>query len=90
MLAIKSPGYNDDLLARNNLDPRLMDKYINDMEIDDNERTLVARQLYYEQYKSNNVAPTMPLLDAVKVYQFLKNINERSKKKAAEGLNDWD
>jgi hypothetical protein len=60
------------------------------MKVDEGERVMVARQLYYRQHLQKNVAPTMPLFDPVAVYQLLKYINDKSKDRKEKNLNYWN
>jgi hypothetical protein len=75
--------------ARNNLNPRVMDRLMSSLSIDEGERVMTARQLYYNQFLHRQVAPTMPLFDPVAVYQLLRYINEKSKERKAKDLNYW-
>jgi hypothetical protein len=76
--------------ARENLNPKVLDQLINTLEIDEGERLLVARQLYYNQQMKKNVAPTIPLFDPIAVYQLLRYINEKSKVRKDKNLNYWN
>ena len=76
--------------ARDNLNPKVMDRLINGLTVDEGERVMVARQLYYNQQLHKNVAPTMPLFDPVAVYQLLRYINNKSKEKKDKNLDYWN
>lgn len=76
--------------ARDNLNPKVMDRLIHGLTIDEGERVMVARQLYYNQQLHKNVAPTMPLFDPVAVYQLLRYINEKSQEKKNKSLDYWN
>lgn len=45
----------ESLNARENLNPKVMDRLINGLTIDEGERVMVARQLYYNQQLHKNV-----------------------------------
>ena len=76
--------------ARDNLNPDVLDELMQTMKIDEGERVLVARQLYYNQHQQRNVAPTMPLFDPVAVYQLLRYINQKTKERKEKNLNYWN
>lgn len=76
--------------ARDNLNPKVMDALIHGLKIDEGERVMVARQLYYNNQMHKHVAPTMPLFDPIAVYQLLRYINEKSKVRKEKDLNYWN
>lgn len=76
--------------ARENLNPKVLDDLMKTMKVDEGERVMVARQLYYRQHLQRNVAPTIPLFDPVAVYQLLRYINEKSKERKEKNLNYWN
>ncbi|MFM2375577.1 MAG: hypothetical protein RLZZ165_674 [Bacteroidota bacterium] len=76
--------------ARDNLSPKVMDVLIHGLKVDEGERVMVARQLYYNQQMHKNVAPTMPLFDPIAVYQLLRYINEKTKTRKEKDLNYWN
>jgi hypothetical protein len=75
--------------ARDNLNPDVMDRLMSSLKVDEGERVMVARQLYYKNYQNKNLAPTMPLFDPIAVYQLLRYINEKSKERKEKNLNYW-
>ena len=75
--------------ARDNLNPAVMDVLMKGLSVDEGERVMVARQMYYSQQTQKHVAPTMPLFDPVAVYQLLRYINEKSKERKEKDLNYW-
>jgi CarboxypepD_reg-like domain len=76
--------------ARDNLNPKVMDELISSLRIDEGERVMVARQLYYNQQMHKNVAPIIPLFDPVAVYRLLKYVNEKAKIRKDKNLNYWN
>lgn len=80
----------ESLNARENLNPKVMDRLINGLTIDEGERVMVARQLYYNQQLHKNVAPTMPLFDPIAVYQLLNYINNKTKERKDKDLDYWN
>lgn len=76
--------------ARDNLNPKVMDRLINGLTIDEGERVMVARQMYYNQQLHKNVAPTMPLFDPVAVYQLLRYINNKTRERKDKDLEYWN
>jgi hypothetical protein len=76
--------------ARDNLNPKVMDQLIGSLKVDEGERVMVARQLYYNQQMHKHVAPTMPLFDPIAVYQLLRYINEKAKLRKDKNLNYWN
>lgn len=89
ILETNAPESIESINARQNLDPDALDILIKNMEVDEGERIMVARQLYYNQHQTRNIAPTIPLFDAVAVYRLLDYINQRAKTKKREGLDTW-
>lgn len=76
--------------ARDNLNPKVLDVLMGSLRIDEGERVMVARQLYYNQQMHKNVVPTMPLFDPIAVYQLLRYINEKAKIRKDKNLNYWN
>jgi hypothetical protein len=76
--------------ARHNLSPKTMDVLIGGLKVDEGERIMVARQLYYNQQMHKHVAPTMPLFDPIAVYQLLRYINDKTKARKEKDLNYWN
>jgi hypothetical protein len=80
----------ESVAARDNLNPKVMDALIHGLKVDEGERIMVARQLYYNEQMHKHVAPTMPLFDPIAVYQLLRYINEKTKARKAKDLNYWN
>ena len=76
--------------ARDNLNPKVLDVLMGSLRIDEGERVMVARQLYYNQQMRKNVAPTMPLFDPIAVYQLLRYINQKAKLRKEKSLEYWN
>ena len=76
--------------ARNNLDPGVLDFLIENMSIDEGERVMVARQMYYNEQLHKNVAPTATLFDPMAIYQLLRYIQTRTKEKRTRDLDYWN
>lgn len=83
------PEAIESINARNNLAPDVMDVLIESMEIDEGERVMVARQLYYREQQQQNVAPTMTLFDPVAIYQLLNYIHTKSQERKNKDLDYW-
>lgn len=83
------PSRIEELYARNNLDPRVLDIMIENMDIDKGERIGVGRQLYYNTYLRQNVTPTANFFDPIAIYQLLKQVGNKIKKKKTRNLNYW-
>ncbi len=91
--AILETDLPDDLKtvnARNNLDPGVLDFLIDNMTVDEGERVMVARQMYYQEQLQKNVAPTATLFDPLAIYQLLKYIQTRTKEKRTRDLDYWN
>lgn len=84
------PEAVENINARNNLDPGVMDFLINNLTIDEGERVMVARQMYYNEQLTKNVAPTMTLFDPIAIYQLLKYIQTKTKDKRTRDLDYWN
>jgi len=84
------PEAVENINARNNLDPGVMDFLINSLTIDEGERVMVARQIYYNEQLTKNVAPTMTLFDPIAIYQLLKYIQTKTKDKRTRDLDYWN
>jgi hypothetical protein len=76
--------------ARNNMNPKVMDQLIQSLTVDEGERVMVARQMYYNQQMQSRVAPTMTLFDPLAVYRLLKYINDKAKVRKAKSLEYWN
>lgn len=75
--------------ARNNLNPDVMDVLMEGMAVDEGERVMVARQMYYREQQQQHVAPTMTLFDPVAIYQLLNYIHTKSKERKEKDLDYW-
>lgn len=84
------PEAIENINARNNLDPGVMDFLIDNLTVDEGERVMVARQMYYNQQLTKNVAPTMALFDPIAIYQLLKYIQTKTKDKRTKDLDYWN
>lgn len=90
MLAMNVPTRGAEVFASRNMDPAVLDTYIETLPVDAGERVMVGQQLYYKQYRQQNIAPVMPIFDPVAVYSLLKYINDKAKKEREEDLNYWE
>lgn len=84
------PEEIENVNARNNLDPNVLDFLIQNLDIDEGERVMVARQMYYNEQLHKNVAPTATLFDPMAIYQLLKYIQTRTKDKRTRDLDYWN
>lgn len=83
------PENIESINARDNLNPEVLDVLMDNLKVDEGERIMVARQLYYNQHQQKNIAPTMTLFDPLAVYQLLKYINNRTKARKNKDLDYW-
>ncbi len=90
MLAMDVPIFGPDVYAAQNMDPRVLDQYIENLPKDDAERLVVGRQLYYDRYMTKGIAPTMPLINPIAAFMLLKYINDKAKEKREKDLNTWE
>ncbi|MCB9231747.1 MAG: hypothetical protein H6581_08790 [Bacteroidia bacterium] len=90
LLAMGSQKTLEEKYAEDNLDPELLDDFISNMELDNDERYIVGRQIYYQQYQQKSMMPVMPLFDPVAVYRLLKYITDKAKEKREKDLNYWE
>jgi CarboxypepD_reg-like domain len=86
----KVPEAFESVNARDNLNPQVMDKIMSTLSVDEGERVMTARQLYYNQYLHRNVMPTVPLFDPIAAYQLLRYINDKVKQRKEDNLNYWN
>lgn len=84
------PENIENVNARNNLDPNVLDFLIKNLKVDEGERVMVARQMYYNEQLHKNVAPTATLFDPMAIYQLLKYIQTRTKDKRTRDLDYWN
>ncbi len=84
------PENIENVNARNNLDPNVLDFLVQNMSVDEGERVMVARQMYYNEQLHKNVAPTATLFDPMAIYQLLKYIQTRTKDKRTRDLDYWN
>lgn len=83
------PDLMENINARDNLNPEIMDKLIQTMKVDEGERVMVARQMYYNQQQQQRVAPTMTIFDPIAVYRLLDYIHTRTKERRVKDLEYW-
>ncbi|MDP5169798.1 MAG: carboxypeptidase-like regulatory domain-containing protein [Bacteroidia bacterium] len=74
--------------ARENLDPARLDAIMRELPIDGNERIMVARQMYYNQYQQQNLLQTAAI-DPVAAARLLQMIVEKAKTRKRRDLNYW-
>ncbi len=84
------PENIENVNARNNLDPNVLDFLIQNLSIDEGERVMVARQMYYNEQLHKHVAPTATLFDPMAIYQLLRYIQNRTKDKRTRDLDYWN
>ena len=77
-------------LAAQNLDDETMKVYFDNIDIDEGERIMVGRQLYYQQYRQEHVIPTATLVDPVSLLNYVNYINKKTKKKKDKDLSNWE
>ncbi len=75
--------------ARENLNPDVMDILIETLDIDEGERVMIARQLYYNEQQQRGVAPTATLFDPMAIYQLLNYIHRKTKEKKNRNFDYW-
>lgn len=83
------PDLMENINARSNLNPEVMDILIETMKVDEGERVMVARQMYYNQQQQQRVAPTMTLFDPIAVYRLLNYIHTKTKERRTKDLEYW-
>lgn len=74
--------------ARDNLDPEKLHTLMATLPVDGNERLMVARQMYYDYYRTQNLVPTIGF-DPIAATRLLQHIVSRTKKKKNKDLNYW-
>jgi hypothetical protein len=89
LIETKVPEMIESVNARDNLNPEVMDRVMSTLTVDEGERIMTARQLYYNQYLRKNVMPTMPLFDPIAAYQLLRHINQKAKERKQDNLDYW-
>lgn len=90
MLNMNSDPNSPAALAAQNLDEETMKTYFDNIDIDEGERVMVGRQMYYQQYRQEHVIPTATLLDPVSLLNYVNHINRKTKKKKDKDLNFWE
>ena len=75
--------------ARENLDPATLHTLMASLPVDGNERLMVAQQMYYDYYRTKNIAPTVGF-DPIAATRLLQYIVNKTKKKKVRDLNYWD
>ena len=89
MVETEIPDMVENINARDNLDPGTLDNLMESLKIDEGERIMVARQIYYNEHLQRNVAPTATLFDPMAIYQLLRYINDRTKERRTKDLDYW-
>ncbi|MFN0201290.1 MAG: hypothetical protein ACKVTZ_07205 [Bacteroidia bacterium] len=75
--------------AKANLDPEILDRVIKSLPKDGEERYAVGRQMYYDNYKRQNLVPGAGL-DVVAAAKLLQYIVQKTKEKRNKDLNYWE
>jgi len=75
--------------ARENLDPKVLAAIMQALPQDGEERYVVGRQMYYDNYKRQNLVP-MAGLDVVAAAKLLQYIVQKTKERANKDLNYWE
>ena len=80
-------------LARNNLLPEVMEYYIENLDVDGDERASVGAKLYQDQFQYEAAygrGQVVPIFDPIAAYQLLNYISKQARKKRKEDLNTWE
>jgi len=75
--------------ARENLNPEIIDAIMAEIPADADERLLIARQVYYNQFQSRYLMPTASL-NPIAAMRMLRYLSERTKRKKNKDLNYWE
>ncbi|MBX7240530.1 MAG: hypothetical protein K1X92_02190 [Bacteroidia bacterium] len=81
--------FSPDAIARDNLDPKVMDAIMASLPKDADERVVVGRQMYYDFYRRKDLMPTVGL-DPVAAVRLLQYVVQKAKEKRNKGLNYWE
>lgn len=74
--------------ARENLDPQRLHAIMQELPVDGNERLMVARQMYYQQYQQENLIQTAAI-DPIAAARLLQYIVDKAKTRKRRDLNYW-
>lgn len=77
-----------DRVARENLDPKVIDAIMKSLPKDGDERYVIGRQMYYDGYARQNMLP-MAGLNVVAAMRLLQHVVAEAKKKKNKDLNYW-
>lgn len=83
------PTGTPDAIARENLNPEILDAIIKTLPKDAGERLQVGQQMYYDHYRTRNLVPNVGL-DPLMAARLLQYVLERTKKRKAKDLNYWE
>lgn len=75
--------------ARENLDPKVLAAIMQSLPKDGDERYVVGRQMYYDNYKRQNLIPNAGL-DVVAAAKLLQYIVQKTKERSNKDLNYWE
>ncbi|RMG67228.1 MAG: hypothetical protein D6722_13470 [Bacteroidetes bacterium] len=75
--------------ARENLDPATLHAIMATLPVDGNERLLVGRQMYFDQYQTRNLLPTIGF-DPITATRLLQEVLRRTQKRKNKDLNYWE
>lgn len=78
-----------DNIARDNLDPKVMDAIMASLPKDGEERYIVGRQTYYQNFNRQNLMPVAGV-DAMAAVRLLQYIVQKAKTKNNKDLNYWE
>jgi hypothetical protein len=89
MLNMPMDRYAPSIVAQGNVKSNVMNNFVNNMPIDEQERAAISQQQYALFYKQTNTMQTVPLFDPIAVGKLLKNIRQRAKEKQNSIYKNW-
>ena len=83
------PEGTPDAIARENLNPEIIDAIIKTLPKDAGERLMVGQQMYYDYYRTRSLMPTAGL-DPLAAMRLLQYVADKAKKRKGRDLNYWE
>ena len=75
--------------ARENLDPNTLHSLMATLPVDGSERLAVARNMYYDNYQTRNLMPTLGF-DPIAATRLLQYIAQKATRRKNKDLNYWE
>ncbi|MEM6260881.1 MAG: carboxypeptidase-like regulatory domain-containing protein [Bacteroidota bacterium] len=83
------PTGTPEAIARENMNPEVIDAIIQTLPVDGDERLQIGRQMYYDYFQQRNLIPTVGL-DPLAAMRLLQYVADKSEKRKNKDLHYWE